>query len=170
MSTLAFLTQLVGAQVLGDHLTAWVNNLVEHEGFASADAYRCTTDWADEGDPSVLASTGQTWVRRDDVAPADAPVRTLHVVERTDDGVFLIYYPDDIDADFDIDDLGDQSRLPGQDRDFNRYQLAHDLAPSNDLPRGAEFPVELLHLYRIESWFPPEFFLPGCTPKEANRP
>lgn len=170
MSTLAFLNKLVGAQVLGDHLTAWVNHLVQHEGFARADAYRCITDWADEGDPSILASTGQTWVRRDDVDPADAPVRTLHVVERTDDGVFLIYYPDDIDADFDVDDQGDQSLLPGQDRDFNRYQLARDLPPSSDLPRGAEFPVELLHLYRLQAWFPPEFFLPGCTPKEANTP
>jgi hypothetical protein len=170
MSTLAFLNQLVGGQVLGDHLTAWVNNLVENEGFARTDAYRCITDWADEGDPSIIASTGQTWVRRDDVDPADAPVRIVHVVERTDDGVFLIYYPSDADAEFDIDDNGDRSFLPAKDRDLNRYQLARDLAPSSDLPRGADFPVELLHLYRLQAWFPPEFLLPGCTPKEANTP
>ncbi|MFJ2007940.1 hypothetical protein [Streptomyces chartreusis] len=170
MSTLAFLNQLVGGQVLGDHLTAWVNHLVENEGFARTDAYRCITDWADEGDPSIIASTGQTWVRRDDVDPADAPVRVLRIVERTEDGVFLIYQPHDIDAAFDADDIGDQSLLREPDRDLNRYQLAHDLAPSTDLPRGAEFPVELLHLYRVEAWFPPEFLLPGCTPKEANQP
>ncbi|MBL1086810.1 hypothetical protein JK359_33435 [Streptomyces actinomycinicus] len=170
MSTLAFLNQLVGSQVLGDHLTAWVNHLVDNEEFARADAYRCITDWADEGDPSIIASTGQTWVRRDDVDPADAPVRRLHVVERADDGVFLIYYPHDIDTGFDVDDHGDQSLLLEPDRDLNRYQLAHHLPPSHDLPRGADFPVELLHLYRLEAWFPPEFFLPGCTPKEANTP
>ena len=51
MSTLAFLNNLVGAQVLGDHLTAWANHLVDNEGLARADAYRCVTDWADEGDP-----------------------------------------------------------------------------------------------------------------------
>jgi hypothetical protein len=170
MSTLDFLTQLVGAQVLGDHLTAWVNHLVEHEGFARADAYRCVTDWADEGDPSILASTGQTWVRRDDVDPADAPVHTVHLVERTEEGVFLIYYPGDIDEKFDLDDGGDHNVLPRDDRDLNRYQLARDLAPSSNLPRGAEFPVELLHLYRLQAWFPPEFFLPGCKPKGASTP
>lgn len=169
MSTLAFLNELVGAQVLGDHLTAWANRLVDDEGFARADAYRCVTDWADEGDPSILAAAGQTWVRRDDVDPADAPVRTLHLVERTDDGVFLVYYPGDIDTEFDIDDGGDRNVLPATDRDLNRYQIARDLPPSNDLPRGADFPVELLHLYQLQAWFPPEFFLPGCTPKEANQ-
>ncbi|MFF7764259.1 hypothetical protein [Streptomyces griseorubiginosus] len=170
MSTLAFLDQLVGAQVLGDHLTAWVNHLVDNEGFARADAYRCITEWADEGDPSIIASTGQMWVRRDDVDAADAPVRILHVVERTDDGVFLIYYPSDVDAGCDLDDDGDRNLLPEQDRALNCYQLAHDQATSSDQPRGADFPVELLHLYRLQAWFPPEFLLPGCTPKEANTP
>ncbi|WP_316779643.1 hypothetical protein [Streptomyces sasae] len=170
MSTLALLTKLVGAQVLGDHLTAWVDHLVQNEGFARADAYRCITDWVDDGDPSIIASTGQTWVRCDDVDPADAPVRVLHVVERTESGVFLVYYPVDVDAEFDTDDDGDHSTLTEPDQDLNRYQLAPDLPPSADRPRGAEFPVEMLHLYRLRAWFPPEFFLPGCTPKEANTP
>ncbi|MEU0390482.1 hypothetical protein [Streptomyces chartreusis] len=158
MSTLAFLHQLVGAQVLGDHLTAWVNHLVEHEGFARPDAYRCVTDWADHGDPSILASTGQTWVRRADVDPDEAPAKRLFIVERTGpDGIFALYR--------DLDPAAD-------DTDGGRvcHWLKQEHAHLNDASHGAELPLGLLDLYELESWFPPEFFLPGCTPKEANQP
>ncbi|MFI6658090.1 hypothetical protein ACIBL8_21505 [Streptomyces sp. NPDC050523] len=158
MSVLAFLNQLVGGQVLGDHLTAWVNNLVENEGFARTDAYRCITEWADEGDPSIIAATGQTWVRRADVDADEAPATRLFIVERTGlDGIFALYR--------DLDRAADES-----DGGPCGHNLKEEYAPLNDASHGAELPLGVLDLYELESWFPPEFLLPGCTPKEANTP
>lgn len=51
MSTLEFLTDLIGAQALGDHLTAAVQDLIEREHLERAEAYRRITDAADSRRP-----------------------------------------------------------------------------------------------------------------------
>ncbi|MFE2693639.1 hypothetical protein [Streptomyces mirabilis] len=157
MSTLDFLSRLVGSQVLGDHFTAAVNDLVAREHLAPRDAYQWVVDQADEGDPGVLASTGQTWVRRGDVDPEEAPAKRLFIVERMETGVFVLYR--DLDTAADATDDGDLSHLNPPDRFLN------------DASRGAELPIGLLDLYELESWEAPEFLLPTVVrPKGASTP
>ncbi|MGW4784935.1 hypothetical protein [Streptomyces sp. NPDC004230] len=167
MSTLAFLNHLVGAQVLGDHLTAAVTDLIEKEGVDRNTAYQWVTDQVDQGEPALLAAAGQTWVRRGDVDPEEAPVRTLYVIERTETGVFLMYYIGDTDTDCDSAGDGYRSGLRERDKHLNDYQLARDVAVSETLPRGAEFSVEMLHLYKLQAWFPAEFLLPTVRSSES---
>lgn len=158
MTTLQFLTGLIGAQALGDHLTAAVQDLVDREQTDRADAYQRITDAADADDPAVLAATRQTWVRRPDVDPEEAPVRRLYVLERTSTGVFVAYV--DIDTTADAQDAGPACVLPSKD-------LWH-----NDHAHGAELGVELLELYELEAWEPFEFLLPtagGITGVRPNR-
>ncbi|MEU4496944.1 hypothetical protein AB0F96_26750 [Streptomyces sp. NPDC023998] len=157
MSTLTILNHLVGAQALGDHLTAAVQDLVAREQLDRAEAYRRITDAADAGDPAVIAATRQTWVRRDDVDPDEAPVRRLYVLERTDTGVFVAYV--DIDATADSEDDGYACALPDKDLELN------------DHSEGAEFGVDLLELYELEDWEPFEFLLPtvGTLDNEGER-
>ncbi|MCX5318109.1 hypothetical protein [Streptomyces sp. NBC_00154] len=144
--TLKTLIDLIGAQALGDHLTAAVQDLVDREQLDSAEAYRRITDVADVGDPAVLAATRQTWVRRPDVDPEEAPVRRLYVLERTGTEVFVAYA--DIDTAADATDAGQACVLPSKD------------LWRNDHSQGAEFGVELLDLYQLEAWEPFEFLLP----------
>ncbi|MET7563749.1 hypothetical protein ABZS95_26645 [Streptomyces sp. NPDC005479] len=156
MSTLELLTDLIGAQALGDHLTAAVQGLVDQERLDRAEAYRRITDAADAGDPAVLAATRQTWVRRLDVDPEEAPVSRLYILERTRTGVFVAYV--DIDAAADATDAGQACALPGRDLWHNNHNA------------GAEFGVELLDLYQLEGWEPFEFLLPTVGHISKVRP
>ncbi|MFE5108305.1 hypothetical protein [Streptomyces sp. NPDC056663] len=156
MSTLQSLTDLIGAQAVGDHLTAAVQDLVDREHLERAEAYRRITDAADAGDPAVLAATRQTWVRRPDVDPEEAPVRRLYVLERTRTGVFVAYV--DIDAAADATDAGQACALPRRDLWHNNHS------------EGAEFGVELLDLYQLEAWEPFEFLLPTVGRISKVRP
>ncbi|MDQ0946002.1 hypothetical protein [Streptomyces sp. V1I1] len=157
MSMLAFLEEQIGGQALGDHLTAAVNDLTEREQITRAEAYQRITELADAGDPAVIAATRQTWVRRADVDPEEAPVRRLYVLERTDTGVFVAYV--DIDAAADSEDDGYACALPDKDLELN------------DHSEGAEFGVDLLELYELEDWEPFEFLLPtvGALDNEGER-
>ncbi|MET9427941.1 hypothetical protein [Streptomyces sp. NPDC003036] len=146
MSTLKSLTDLIGAQALGDHLTAAVHDLIDREQLDCAEAYQRITDAADAGDPAVLAATRQTWVRRDDVDPEEAPARRLYVLERTPTGVFVAFV--------DVDRAAD-------DTDDGQYaNVVPELLPYNDHSSGAELPVEELEMYRLEAWEPFEHLLP----------
>ncbi|WP_331762365.1 hypothetical protein OG612_45225 (plasmid) [Streptomyces sp. NBC_01527] len=156
MSTLELLTGLVGGQVLGDHLAATVQDLIDRERIDRAEAYRRITDAADAGDPAVIAATRQTWVRRPDVDPEEAPVRRLYVLERTQTGVFVACI--DLDAAADAMDAGQACALPRSDRRLN------------DHSEGAEFGVDLLDLYRLEAWEPFEFLLPTVGHISKVRP
>ncbi|MEU7039261.1 hypothetical protein ABZ958_37235 [Streptomyces sp. NPDC046237] len=146
MSPLQMLSDLIGAQALRDHLTAVVQDLVDREHLDRADAYQRTTDAADAGDPAVLAATRQMWLRRDDVDPAQAPARRLYVLERTHTGVFVAYI--DIDQEADDTDNGEYANV------------VPELLPYNDHSAGAELPVEVLEMYRLETWEPFEHLLP----------
>lgn len=150
MSTLAFLNQLVGGQVLGDHLTAHVNLLVANDGFSLDAGYRNVTDRADAGDPSILAAAGQTWVLRADVDPDEAPAKRLTVVERTVDGIFVLY------SDIDPEAKERPEHLQPQDVGLSEASKGDDLL------------ISVLDLYELESWYPPEYFLPGCQPKGVD--
>ncbi|WP_329583645.1 hypothetical protein [Streptomyces sp. NBC_01361] len=154
MSTLRFLTALIGAQALGDHLTAAVQALMDRENTPSSEAYQRITDAADAADPAVLAATRQTWVRRSEVAADEAPVRRLYILERTDTGIFVAYI--DTDAWADGQDDGDACRL--SDRDVHL----------NDHADGAEFSIELLYLYELEAWEPFEHLLPTTSATFSN--
>ncbi|CAM5678308.1 hypothetical protein [Streptomyces mordarskii] len=162
MTYLKFLTDLIGAQALGDHLTAAVQNLIDREHLDRAEAYQQVTDRADAGDPAVIAATRQTWVRRPDVDPDEAPVRRLYILERTDTGVVVAYT--DIDAAADSYDDGNACALPEQDLAFNDHSA------------GAELGLELLDLYQLEAWEPFEFLLPtvgalgNVRPQEWEKP
>jgi hypothetical protein len=156
MNTLKALTDLIGAQALGDHLTAAVQDLVDREHLDPAEAYRRITDAADAGDPAVLAATRQTWVRRPDVDPEEAPVRHLYILERTRTGIFVAYI--DIDAAADATDDGQACALPSKDRWHNNHTA------------GAELGVDLLHLYQLEAWEPFEFLLPTAGHISKVRP
>lgn len=152
MSTLAFLTQLVGGQILGDHLTAHVNLLVAQDGFSPDAGYRYVTDRADAGDPSILAAAGQTWVLRPDVDPDEAPAKRLIIVERTAKGIFVVY----------CDITHEAGEAPA------------DLQPQDvglgDAADGDDLLISVLDLYELESWYPPEYLLPGCQPKGVDVP
>jgi hypothetical protein len=146
MSCLRSLTDLIGAQALDDHLTAAVQDLVDREQFARADAYRQITDAADVGDVTVLAATRQMWVRRDDVDPQEAPARRLYVLERTRTGVFVAFV--------DIDQAADDTD------DGKHANVVPELLPYNDHSTGAELLVEVLEMYRLKAWEPFELLLP----------
>ncbi|EPH46884.1 hypothetical protein ABT390_33920 [Streptomyces aurantiacus] len=147
MSTLTALTDLIGPQALGDHLTAAVDDLTARHRIPRPDAYRQITDRADDGDPAILAATGQTWIRRADVSAEEAPAKRLVILERTTfDGIFVLYR--DLEAAADDTDDGPHCRLTPAD------------AALNDGRRGADLPVAVLDLYELESWYPPEFLLP----------
>lgn len=143
MSTLKLLNHLIGAQVLGDHLTAAVQDLVAREQLDRAEAYRRITDAADAGDPAVIAATRQTWVRRDDVDPDEAPVRRLYVLERTESGIVVAY-------------LNPDPHTPQE----NRLKLEHQKLDDHFTGAEAEFGTDLLELYHLEAWEPFEFLLP----------
>lgn len=144
MSTLHTLHDLIGAQALGDHLAAAVQDLVHQEHITCADAYQRITDAADAGDPAVIAATRQTWARRDDVDPQEAPARRLYVLERTRTGIFVAY-PD-------IDDPAENDRAEA-------VMLRQD--PSlHDIAQGDELHISVLHMYQLETWEPFEHLLP----------
>ncbi|MET9420080.1 hypothetical protein ABZY06_04980 [Streptomyces sp. NPDC006540] len=146
MSCLRSLTDLIGAQALDDHLTAAVQDLVDREQFARADAYRQITDAADVGDVTVLAATRQMWVRCDDIDPQEAPARRLYVLERTRTGVFVAFV--------DIDQAADDTD------DGEHANVVPELLPYNDHSTGAELLVEVLEMYRLKAWEPFELLLP----------
>ncbi|MFI2458096.1 hypothetical protein [Streptomyces sp. NPDC019539] len=156
MSTLKSLNHLIGAQALGDHLTAAVQDLVDREQLERADAYQRITDAADAGDVAVLAATRQMWVRRDDVDPEEAPARRLYVLERTPTGVFVAFA--------DIDQAADDTD------DGEHADLVPELLPYNDHSLGAELPVEVLEMYRLEAWEPFELLLPTVGGIDNVRP
>ncbi|MEU4128648.1 hypothetical protein [Streptomyces wuyuanensis] len=132
MSTLKYLNHLIGAQALGDHLTAAVQDHVDREQLDRADTYQRITDAADAGDVAVLAATRQMWVRREDVDAEEAPARRLYVLERTPTGVFVAFA--DIDQAVDDTDDGEHANL------------VPELLPYNDHSFGAELPVEVLEM------------------------
>lgn len=141
MSTLKFLNHLIGAQALGDHLTAAVQDLIHREQLDSAEAYQRITDAADAGDPAVIAATRQTWVRRDDVDPDEAPAQRLYILERTDTGIFVAH------LDIDPADLAEAAVLR-QDPNLGAVD------------QGDELHIDVLAMYRLEGWEPFEFLLP----------
>lgn len=156
MSTLKSLNHLIGAQALGDHLTAAVQDLVDREQITRAEAYQRITDAADAGDVAVLAATRQTWVRRDDVDAEEAPARRLYVLERTHTGVFVTFT--------DIDQAADDTN------DGEHANVVPELLPYNDHSLGAELPVEVLQMYRLEAWDPFELLLPTVGGIDNVRP
>ncbi|MFE9007480.1 hypothetical protein ACFYOY_36075 [Streptomyces sp. NPDC007875] len=162
MTYLKFLTDLIGASALGDHLTAAVQDLIDREHLDSADAYQRITEQADVGDPAVIAATRQTWVRRPDIDPDEAPVRRLYILERTDTGIFVTDL--DLDAAPDSYDDGDACALPEKDLALNDHSA------------GAELGVDLLDLYQLEAWEPFELLLPtvgvlgNVRPQEWEKP
>lgn len=156
MSTLKSLNHLIGAQALGDHLTAAVQDLVDREQLARADAYQQITDAADAGDAAVIAATRQSWIRRDDVDPEEAPAQRLYVLERTPTGVFVAFA--------DIDQAADDTD------DGEHANLVPELLPYNDHSLGAELPIEVLEMYRLEAWEPFEHLLPTVGGIDNVRP
>lgn len=156
MTNLATLNDLIGGQALGDHLSAHVNGLVDRVQISRTDAYQRITDAADAGDPAVLAATRQIWVRRDDVAPEEAPARRLYVLERTHTGVFVTFT--------DIDQAADDTD------DGEHANVVPELLPYNDHSLGAELPVEVLGMYRLDAWDPFELLLPTVGGIDNVRP
>ncbi|MFD9047791.1 hypothetical protein [Streptomyces zaomyceticus] len=152
MNALKSLADLIGAQALGDHVTAAVQDLVDREQIARADAYQQVTDAADAGDPAVLAATRQLWVRRHDVSPGQAPALRLYILERTPTSVFATFTDTDQSAD-------------GKDA-----ELTLGTRPHGDRILGAELSVDVLEMYRLEAWEPFELLLPTAGRIDNIRP
>ncbi|OEJ21583.1 hypothetical protein AS594_39310 [Streptomyces agglomeratus] len=153
MTNLATLNDLIGGQALGDHLSAQVNDLVDREQITRTDAYQRITDAADAGDPAVIAATRQTWVRRDDADPEEAPVRRLYVLERTETGIVVAYLTPD-------------PHTP----QHNKLRHEHQALDDHFTGAEAEFGTELLELYQLASWEPFEFLLPTVGGIDNVRP
>jgi hypothetical protein len=149
MSCLRSLTDLIGAQALDDHLTAAVQDLVDREQLARADAYRQITDAADVGDVTVLAATRQC-----------GSAATTSPLKRPPPGGCTSWSAPAPACSSPSSTLTRLPTTPTTPTTASTPTSSRNCSRTTTTRQAPELLVEVLEMYRLKAWEPFELLLP----------